>query len=266
MQHFFSNGAEQREQVLPARYHELKALDYLAFGVQLILMANGSGRLTDVTAKELHEKRGQIQAIQPVINGSFVCASKAPAELLCRARMLVDRVLAKGLVDFDRLQEHIHGLASHALETAQLAVCIELEQLHVLLTLWRDHVGERAWVGMYVVICGAHQARYREAACQYFGRLFHQAESSAAEREDRLVYAEGLCDIEAALDLLARHIVDQRASNLLFGDRRRLQEDLLADAATSRGAETLTENAPLPKCCAAAPTMNRPDALTHRLF
>ena len=51
MQHFFSNGAEQREQVLPARYHELKALDYLAFGVQLILMANGSGRLTDVTAK-----------------------------------------------------------------------------------------------------------------------------------------------------------------------------------------------------------------------
>ena len=203
------DGAERREQVLPARYHELKALDHLAFGVQLILMASGSGRLTDVTAKELHEKRGQIQAIQAVINGSFVCASKAPAELLCRARMLVDRVLAEGLVDFDRPQEHIHGLASHALETAQLAVCIELEQLHVLLTLWRDHVGERAWAGMYVVICGAHQARYREAACQYFGLLFHQAESSAAEREDRLVYAEGLCDIEAALDLLARHIVDQ---------------------------------------------------------
>ncbi|MGB9155449.1 MAG: hypothetical protein WCB20_03085, partial [Chthoniobacterales bacterium] len=36
-----------------------------------------------------------------------------------------------------------------------------------------------------------------------------------------------------ALDLLARHIVDQRASNLLFGDRRRLQEDLLADAASA---------------------------------
>jgi hypothetical protein len=225
------DGGEQREQVISARYHELKALDHLAFGVQLTLMANGTGRLADVTAKELHEKRAQIQAIQPVINGSFVCASKAPAELLCRARMLVDRVLAEGFVDFDRLQEHIRGLASHALETAQLAVCIELEQLHVLLTRW--HVGERAWVGMYVVICGAHQARYREAACQYFGRLFHQAESSAAEREDRLVYAEGLCDIEAALDLLARHIVDQRASNLLFGDRRRLQEDLLADAATS---------------------------------
>ena len=44
---------------------------------------------------------------------------------------------------------------------------------------------------------------------------------------------ECLCDVNTALDLLARHIVDQRASNLLFGDRRRLQEDLLADAANA---------------------------------
>jgi hypothetical protein len=232
------DGKEQRAQVIPARYHELKALGHLAFGVQLTLMANGTGRLTDVTANELHEKRAQIQEIHAIIDTSTSTAAcpattKAPAELLCRARTLVDRVLAEGVVDFERLQEHIRALASHALETAQLAVCIELEQLHVLLTQWRNDLGEKRWAGIYVVICGAHQPRYREAACQYFGRLLHQTASSAAEREDRLVYAEGLCDIEAALDLLARHIVDQRASNLLFGDRRRLQEDLLADAAST---------------------------------
>ena len=85
----------------------------------------------------------------------------------------------------------------------------------------------------FAAICGAHQPRYREATCQYFGRLLHQPEGYGAEREDRLVYGEGLCDVNAALDLLARHIVDQRASNLLFGDRRRLQEDLLADAANA---------------------------------
>src|SRR6478752_6812656 len=45
-------GGEQREQVMPARYHELKALAHLAFGVQLTLMANGSGRLTELTARE----------------------------------------------------------------------------------------------------------------------------------------------------------------------------------------------------------------------
>ena len=237
------DGREQREQVIPARYHELKALGHLAFGVQLTLMANGRGRLSDVTVTELHQKRAQIRETLAIINASPIgesrsaasCSStmKAPDELLCRARTLVDTVLEEDEVDFDRIQEHISALASHALETAQLAVCIELEQLHALLTRWRNDLGERRWAGMYVVICGAHQPRYREAACQYFSRLLLQAEGSAAEREDRVVYAEGLCDIDAALDLLARHIVDQRASNLLFGDRRRLQEDLLADAAST---------------------------------
>jgi hypothetical protein len=232
------DGGEQREQVIPARYHELKALAHLAFGVQLTLMANGSGRLTELTLSELHEKRAQIREAQAAANAPPTSASssptmKAPPELLCCARTLVDRVLAEGVVNFERLQEHVRALASHALETAQLAVCIELEQLHALLGRWRSHLGETRWAGLYVVICGAHQPRYREAACQYFGRLLHQPEGSGAEWEDRLVYAEGLCDVDSALDLLARHIVDQRASNLLFGDRRRLQEDLLADAATT---------------------------------
>ena len=231
------DGREQHEQVIPVRYHELKALAHLAFGVQLTLMANGSGRLTELTANELHEKRAQIREAQAAANSASttptVTIAKAPAELLCHARTLVDSVLAEDVVDFERLHEQIRALASHALETAQLAVCIELEQLHALIGRWRNDLGEGRWAGLYVVICGAHQPRYREATCQYFGRLLHQPEGSAAEREDRLVYGEGLCDVNAALDLLARHIVDQRASNLLFGDRRRLQEDLLADAANT---------------------------------
>ena len=231
------DGREQREQFIPARYHELKTLGHLAFGVQLTLMANGSGRLTDVTVSELRGQRAQVRELQAIINASQSSASrsptmKAPDELLCQTRALVDGVLEGGVVDFDRLQKHLRALASPALETAQLAVCMELEQLHTLLERWHNDLGERRWAGMYVVICGAHQPRYREAACQYFGRLLRQPEGPAAEREDRLVYAEGLCDVDSALDLLARHIVDQRASSLLFGDRRRLQQDLLADAAS----------------------------------
>ena len=230
------DGGEQREQVIPVHYHKLKALAHLAFGVQLTLMANGRGHLTELTANELHEKRAQIREAQSAANSAFststvTIATKAAVELLCRARTLVDRVLEEGVVDFERLHENIRALASHALETAQLAVCIELEQLHALLAGWRNNLGEARWAGLYVVICGAHQPRYREATCQYFSQLLHQPEGHGAEREDRLVYGEGLCDVNTALDLLARHIVDQRASNLLFGDRRRLQEDLLADAA-----------------------------------
>src|SRR6266436_9731823 len=143
------DGGEQREHVIPARYHELKALAHLAFGVQLTLMANGSGHLTELTASELHEKRAQIREAQAAANAppdsascspTVTIASKAPAELLCRARTLVDRVLAEGVVDFDRLQKCIRALASSALETARLAVCIELEQLHALLGRWHNNL------------------------------------------------------------------------------------------------------------------------------
>ena len=246
------DGGEQREQVIPARYHELKALAHLAFGVQLTLMANGSGRLTELTANELHEKRAQIREAQAAANSAsstptVTIAPRRPPSC-CAAHVHSSTAFSRkaSWISSDFMNTSAR-LASHALETAQLAVCIELEQLHALLGRWRNDLGERRWAGLYVVICGAHQPRYREATCQYFGRLLHQPEGSGAEREDRLVYGEGLCDVDAALDLLARHIVDQRASNLLFGDRRRLQEDLLADAARHRSAETFPEGARLPK-------------------
>jgi hypothetical protein len=137
------DGGEQREQVIPASYHELKALGHLAFSVQLTLMANGSGRVTELTANELHEERAQIHEAHAVVNptpastsslATVTITSKAPAELLCCARTLVDRVLAEGSVDFERLQKQIRALASSALETARMAVSIELEQLHALLS------------------------------------------------------------------------------------------------------------------------------------
>ena len=136
------DGREQREQVIPSRYHEIKALGHLAFGVQLTLMANGGGRLSDLSTNELNQKRAQIREPQAIINASTATASrsstmKAPTELLCRARALVDRVLEEGVVDFDRVQEQIRALASHALDTAQMTVCIELDQLHDSLVLQR---------------------------------------------------------------------------------------------------------------------------------
>jgi hypothetical protein len=228
------DGKTQREEVIPGRYHKLKALAHLAFGVQLTLIANGSGRLADVTASELQLKRTQIVNAQAAANVLVeAAASQAPVDLLRHALALVEQVLAAGIVELKGLRDEIRGLASRAVEAGRLAVCIELEQLHGVVERWRSHLGEARWADLYVVICGNHQPRYREAASQYFARLLHRPEGFAAEREERWLYGEGLDDIDAALDLLARHIVDQRASRLLFGDRCHLQKDLLADAATA---------------------------------
>lgn len=67
------DNREQREQVIPARYHELKTLGHLAFGVQLTLMANGSGRLTELSAKELHEKRAHSGSADCIERDTGLC-------------------------------------------------------------------------------------------------------------------------------------------------------------------------------------------------
>ena len=89
-----------------------------------------------------------------VINASPDSASsprsaKAADELLSSTRALVDRVFAEGVVDFDRLQEHVRALASSSLETAGVAVCIELEQLNALVGRWRNDINDRRWAGSY---------------------------------------------------------------------------------------------------------------------
>ncbi|MDG2014536.1 MAG: hypothetical protein P8J33_13595, partial [Pirellulaceae bacterium] len=117
----------------------------------------------------------------------------------------------------------------------------ELDIMHASVTKWQNQMGSKKWSGLYVVVCGNHQPRYRAAALQYFERILGEQEGVAAEMEDRLIFGESVRDIAGVTDLLARHIVDQRAALIFFEDPRRLQKDLLADVATEYLNELLSE-------------------------
>lgn len=84
-----------------------------------------------------------------------------------------------------------------------------------------------------MVISSAHQPRHGEVVTQYFERVFNEFQGDAAEREDRIVYAESIFEEPAALRLLAAHILDRKISSAFFRNPRRLQSDALMDAASS---------------------------------
>ena len=102
---------------------------------------------------------------------------------------------------------------------------------------WTGELGS----ALYVVICAGHQARYREASKQYFQRLLNEEDGEGAHFENRVVYAEHIYEIDAALDLLARHVNDQQASIELFNSPTRLQEDLMSDGAEAYLKELLAD-------------------------
>jgi hypothetical protein len=91
-----------------------------------------------------------------------------------------------------------------------------------------------------VVVCGSHQARSQDIMMEYFQRLLGEQAAIGAAHENRVIYAESSFGEEGALDLIARHIIDQDAGEAFFGDRMRLQRDLLSEGASDYVKSLLT--------------------------
>jgi hypothetical protein len=86
--------------------------------------------------------------------------------------------------------------------------------------------GERT--ALHVVVAGVHQARERSLGMQYFERRFDEPN----DVDVRVTYAEAVTTVQEAVKLIGTHRFDEVLADAFFGDRRRLQRDLLGDAAT----------------------------------
>ena len=226
------------EPFIPSFYHDLKSLCHVPFDLQLLASGVAGERIDQIAVLELEEKKIQIRAAYKALAQLPLEAQLPSRQLLELSQAFVERLLSEKELSDGRLAEFLSGVVPLLRTNFGLAVRLELDRLHEIICEWREDLRETLWQQTYVVICARHQPRYRHAARQYFGRLFGESEGKAAEEEERIIYAEGMQDIDSAKVLLARHIVDQKASQALFGDKRRLQQDLLADFA-SRHLDTL---------------------------
>ena len=78
-----------------------------------------------------------------------------------------------------------------------------------------------------MVVAGDHQARARSLPMQYFKKLL--GERSGEER--RVTYAEGVRDERAAFELVGAQRLERCMARAFFGEEKRLQRDILGDAA-----------------------------------
>jgi hypothetical protein len=80
---------------------------------------------------------------------------------------------------------------------------------------------------LHVVVAGDHQARVRSLPMQYFKKLLGEP----ASEERRVTYAEGVRDERAAFELVGAQRLDRCMARAFFGEEKRLQRDILGDAA-----------------------------------
>jgi len=80
---------------------------------------------------------------------------------------------------------------------------------------------------LQVVVAGDHQARSRSLGMQYFKRRLREAPG----QDERVTYGENISSEEEALTLVGTRQLDKIIARAFFGDDKRLQRDVLGDAA-----------------------------------
>jgi hypothetical protein len=146
--------------------------------------------------------------------------------LLGRCAAFLDGVLKTGRYEAGELRALTKGAGPVVLSNAAEAARAQIDAYHAQGSAWRRQMPEEQWAKLHVVILGPQMPRRHNVAVQYFAKLMGLPGESR-----RLVYAEELGGEEQALKLLATHRIDSELSEAFFGDRERMEIDLLGNAA-----------------------------------
>lgn len=108
------------------------------------------------------------------------------------------------------------------LEAIEHATKLQLATLHARTEELLARLTPEQREKLHVAVTGNHQARVRSLGMQYFTRRVGA---------DRVLYAEGVDDLDAAVALVGAQRLDRAMAAAFFGSPRRMERDLLGDAA-----------------------------------
>jgi hypothetical protein len=184
-------------------------------------------------------ERAGVTALRGTLAGGLSSLEREPGprealdnlrEVLQVSLAFADSVLASGRVGAEGLRAFAASTGPALLRAADDATRVQLEALDAHVARALATMSPEEWRGLQVIVTGDHQARARSLAMQYFEKLFDEAPGE----EHRVTYAEGVSDEAGALALAGTRRLDRAIASAFFGEPRRLQRDVLGDAARER--------------------------------
>lgn len=228
----YHNGIREEQEFIPPLYHQIKAIEHHPIALYGTLQAYEGQKLTDSLRDFLRERSKLLQETLSSINEqnwypNFVDNQKT---LIADSIEYINQVLGEGRINSEKLSSYARQVNPKMVRGVNEAAAAELELLNEKV---KNLLAKEKWQSPYVVICSFHQARHGELVTQYFERVFNEFQGDAAQREERIVFAESMFDDEPkALRLLASHILDGKIASAFFRDPKRVQSDVLMDAAS----------------------------------
>jgi hypothetical protein len=231
------NGQKDSVRVIPDLYHALKDIAHLPFTVYLQLSppANVPTPLTEAQTIQLQKLLMRIEAVQRVLaTGGYNSNEMGrQTEILETSNAIVSSALKTKRVDRPSLDSFAHRMGPLMLLNANDAGCIQIQGTHAQMMKWKEPLSAYEWQHLTVVNRARHQARYRNAATQYFHWLLNDSSTSWSYPGEsmRVIYAESLAPKEEAQDELGTVVIDAQVSTAFFDDPWRLSEDILSNGA-----------------------------------
>src|SRR5580704_6959271 len=163
------------QRVLPTIYHALKDVTHVPFTLYVRLSPLVGTPLSDEQVGQLQDLNAKIASAEGALQaGGFndVQLERQMRMLDSSKAFLQSVVVAKG-VDKKSVNDFAHKMAPWMLQNADDAGCYQIEAMHAQMMKWKAILSSDEWGHLIAVNKGAHQARYRNVATQYFEWLFH---------------------------------------------------------------------------------------------
>lgn len=223
---------------IPDTYHALKDVAHVPFSVYLLLTPVEKGFVTlDQQKAALITLKDRIEAAKPSLTGNYFSKEQIHRQerILDTSERLVVAVLKGESVSRTALSGFAAEMGPLMLQNAWDAGCEQINTTHAQMMMWKKQLTSEEWGKLIAVNLARHQARYRNAATQYFHWLFQDNGPtwSYPGESTRVIFAETLGKDGTSIDELTIVEIDADASQAFFSNRWRMSEDILSDGAAS---------------------------------
>jgi hypothetical protein len=211
----------------------LKAVAHAPVAIYAELQRSEPNQVSDESVQRLEKLQKFVrEAEQQLQNHATRPALTEPTSTMVRT-VLQDCVtmleLALHGTKSQALEQFANAIGPVLLRLTHEATRLQLESLHECVERALAPMSGAERADLHVVVTGDHQARARSLGMQYF----HARLREPAHTEERLAYAEGVSDEHEAFKLVGTRRLDHAVAGAFFGDRKRLQRDILGDAAAA---------------------------------
>jgi hypothetical protein len=215
-------------------FHAIKAAAHAPVAAFVALCDAGEGPLVGNVRDSLSGLGRAARAMAEGLEGRTDAVAQDTRDVLLRSVSFVDAAIQRGRGDRSALDAFALECGPVLMRLTDHGTRAQLTSLDAAAAEALDAVSAEERRALQVVVTGDHQARVRSLAMRYFQKRLGEAPGD----ENRVAFGEGVASVDEAIALVGTRRLDRAVAVAFFGDAKRLQRDVLGDAAAALLART----------------------------